>query len=174
MCLKTILTSRHVLRLPNHGHHSPATGDLSSTESPYQSQAAPETSSSWERLPVPMTTAMDTWGPDELCHRSVDGHLASSSSDGTGRCSGHGHPWQYAVHGRCTGIPRTHTQLDHVHSRRTSAQRSRFLVKVLCMDHSPKHTHKEQSVIFMDSGPLVRRSAIPKVHYSEACVPQLV
>jgi len=25
-----------------------------------------------------------------------------------------------------------------------------------------------------DSGPLVRRSAIPKVHYSEACVPKLV
>jgi len=32
----------------------------------------------------------------------------------------------------------------------------------------------EPAVRIIDSGPLVRRSAIPKVHYSEACVPKLV
>jgi len=30
------------------------------------------------------------------------------------------------------------------------------------------------SMFSLDSGPLVRRSAVPKVHYSEACVPKLV
>ena len=39
------------------------------------------------------------------------------------------------------------------------------------------HLGKSQRVYIdglMDSGPLVRRSAIPKVHYSEACVPKLL
>jgi len=36
------------------------------------------------------------------------------------------------------------------------------------------HNDGRQRFVKCDSGPLVRRSAIPKVHYSEAYVPQLV
>ena len=118
----------------------PATEGLFATESPRRSRPAPGTSSSLERQPVQTTTATHTWGRGASCRRRVDGRRASSSSDGTDRRSGRGHPWRCAVRGRCTDTRRTHTRPGLDRAGRTSAQRSRCPQRLSTgKDHSPEH-----------------------------------
>jgi len=139
-------------------------------ESQPESRVARGTNSSSVRRQVRRTTVSRTWGLGAWYHRSVDGRLASSSSDGKGRRSGRGCPWQFAVPGRHTDTRRTHRLPDHVHVRHTWARRSTAAVDLQAdMARSPMYTHTHTSNLssrqYWEQSP-----TIESTFYSQVCL----